>query len=132
MWFFEETLPLMSQVTYCAGRLQQEPESAIVPITARYLIREVSEMRQWSPEGKDWELDRKHRPKIDWVRDNADDVIIDSNETMTEVTAEAWRIAAIICYQCRFLRYEYVKGKKLKGRGRSGPTERKLEGDDGR
>ncbi|KAF4338266.1 hypothetical protein FBEOM_7800 [Fusarium beomiforme] len=102
--FSKKLLHLMSQVTYCAGRLQQEPESTIVPITARYLIRELSEMRQWSREGKDWELARKYPPTIDWVRDKADDVIIDSNQAMTEVTAEAWRIAAIIYYQCRLLR----------------------------
>ncbi|KAL3588200.1 hypothetical protein FPOAC2_14099 [Fusarium poae] len=103
--FSKKLLHLMSQVTYCAGRLQQEPESTIVPITARYQIHELSEMRQWSREGKDWELARKYPPTIDWVRDKADDVIIDSNQIMTEVTAEAWRIAAIIYYQCRLLRF---------------------------
>ncbi|EWY88616.1 hypothetical protein FOYG_09738 [Fusarium oxysporum NRRL 32931] len=102
--FSKKLLHLMSQVTYCAGRLQQEPESTIVPITAKFLLRELSEMRQWSREGKDWELARKYPPTIDWVRDKADEVIIDSNQIMTEVTAEAWRIAAIIYYQCRLLR----------------------------
>ncbi|KAF5965658.1 hypothetical protein FCOIX_12872 [Fusarium coicis] len=102
--FSKKLLHLMSQVTYCAGRLQQEPESTIVPITAKFLLRELSEMRQWSREGKDWELAKKYPPTIDWVRDKADEVIIDSNQIMTEVTAEAWRIAAIIYYQCRLLR----------------------------
>ncbi|KAJ0129946.1 Catechol 1,2-dioxygenase, partial [Fusarium oxysporum f. sp. albedinis] len=102
--FSKKLLHLMSQVTYCAGRLQQEPESTIVPITAKFLLRELSEMRQWSREGKDWELARKYPPTIDWVRDRADEIIIDSNQIMTEVTAEAWRIAAIIYYQCRLLR----------------------------
>ncbi|SCV61181.1 uncharacterized protein FFFS_15750 [Fusarium fujikuroi] len=102
--FSKKLLHLMSQVTYCAGRLQQEPESTIVPITAKFLLRELSEMRQWSREGKDWELAQKYPPTIGWVRDKADEVIIDSNQIMTEVTAEAWRIAAIIYYQCRLLR----------------------------
>ncbi|EMT67219.1 hypothetical protein FOC4_g10000172 [Fusarium odoratissimum] len=102
--FSKKLLHLMSQVTYCAGRLQQEPESTIVPITAKFLLRELSEMRQWSREDKDWELARKYPPTIDWVRDKADEIIIDSNQIMTEVTAEAWRIAAIIYYQCRLLR----------------------------
>ncbi|KAF5979012.1 hypothetical protein FCOIX_5556 [Fusarium coicis] len=102
--FSKKLLHLMSQVTYCAGRLQQQPESTIVPITAKFLLRELSEMRQWSREGKDWELALKYPPTIDWVRDKADEVIIDSNQIMTEVTAEAWRIAAIIYYQCRLLR----------------------------
>ncbi|KAF5706058.1 hypothetical protein FGLOB1_7624 [Fusarium globosum] len=102
--FSKKLLHLMSQVTYCAGRLQQEPESTIVPITAKFLLRELSEMRQWSREGKDWELAQKYPPTIGWVRDKADEVIIDSDQIMTEVTAEAWRIAAIIYYQCRLLR----------------------------
>ncbi|QGI65959.1 hypothetical protein CEK26_009909 [Fusarium fujikuroi] len=110
--FSKKLLHLMSQVTYCAGRLQQEPESTIVPITAKFLLRELSEMRQWSREGKDWELARKYPPTIDWVRDKADEVIIDSNQIMTEVTAEAWRIAAIIYYQCRLLRYEHAMKEK--------------------
>jgi hypothetical protein len=119
--FSKKLLHLMSQVTYCAGRLQQEPESTIVPITAKFLLRELSEMRQWSREGKDWELARKYPPTIDWVRDKADEVIIDSNQIMTEVTAEAWRIAAIIYYQCRLLRYEYaMKGKKGSSEGEKG------------
>ncbi|KAF5020790.1 hypothetical protein F66182_7177 [Fusarium sp. NRRL 66182] len=102
--FSKKLLHIMSQVTYCAARLQQEPESAIVPITARYLNRELSEMRQWSREGVRWEIAREHPQTIDWVRSKADDEIIDSNQDMTDVTAEAWRIAAIIYYQCRLLR----------------------------
>ncbi|RYC79971.1 hypothetical protein BFJ63_vAg17145 [Fusarium oxysporum f. sp. narcissi] len=102
--FSKKLLHIMSQVTYCAARLQQEPESTIVPITAKYLIRELSEMRQWSREGRNWEEARKHPQTIDWVRDKAEDVIIDSSEDMTDVTAEAWRIAAIIYFQCRLLR----------------------------
>ncbi|KAF5981589.1 hypothetical protein FBULB1_4700 [Fusarium bulbicola] len=85
-------------------RLKQEPESTVVPITAKFLLRELSEIRQWSREDKDWELARKHPPTIDWARDKADTFIIDSNQIMTEVTAEAWRIAAIIYHQCRLLR----------------------------
>ncbi|KAM0561111.1 hypothetical protein ACHAPJ_003612 [Fusarium lateritium] len=102
--FSKKLLHIMSQVTYCAARLQQEPESTIVPITARYLTRELAEMRQWSREGTEWEMARKLPQTIDWVREQKDDVIIDSNIDMTEVTAEAWRIAAIIYFQCRLLR----------------------------
>ncbi|KAF9770036.1 hypothetical protein IL306_012461 [Fusarium sp. DS 682] len=131
--FSSKLLHLMSQVTYCAGRLLQEPGSTIVPITARYLIRELSEIRQWSREGKEWELTRKYPLTIDRVRDTADHVIISSKEVMTEVTAEAWRIAAIIYYQCRLMRYEHVKGKNLKaGKRANWANSWKLEGDDGR
>ncbi|KAK2666173.1 Fungal transcription factor [Fusarium oxysporum f. sp. vasinfectum] len=102
--FSRKLLHVMSQVTWCAGRLHQDPGSTVVPITATYLLRELSQMRQWSEKGKDLELARKCPPTIEWVRNEAADVIIDSNEIMTEVTAEAWRIAAIIYCQCRLLR----------------------------
>ncbi|KAG7423516.1 hypothetical protein Forpi1262_v015282 [Fusarium oxysporum f. sp. raphani] len=103
-WLLYGTEKDMFEIHGGCGRLHQEPKSTIVPITARFLLRELSEMRQWSREGKDWELVQKDPPTIDWVRGRADDVI-DSDEIMTEVTAEAWRIAAIIYYQCRLLRF---------------------------
>ncbi|OBS17188.1 hypothetical protein FPOA_12280, partial [Fusarium poae] len=102
--FSKKLLHTMSQVTYCAARLQQEPESIIVPITAGFLMRTLTDMRQWSREGKSWEQCRQHPQTITRVRDAADNVIISSKEDMTDVTAEAWRIAAIIYHQCRLLR----------------------------
>ncbi|KAF4992178.1 hypothetical protein FGRMN_7309 [Fusarium graminum] len=102
--FSKKLLHTFSQVTYCAARLQQEPESTIVPITAKFLLRELSDMRQWSSEGNDWKEAQKVPQTIEWVRKKADDIIIDSNQDMTDVTAEAWRIAAIIYFQCRLLR----------------------------
>jgi hypothetical protein len=110
--FSKKLLHTLSQVTYCAARLQQEPESTIVPITAKFLLRELSTMRQWSREGNDWQEAQKVPQTIDWVREKADDVIIDSNKDMTDVTAEAWRIAAIIYFQCRLLRYETEEGSE--------------------
>jgi hypothetical protein len=121
--FSRKLLHIMSQVTYCAARLHQEPESTIVPITAKYLIRELSEMRQWSREGRNWEEAQKHPQTVDWVRDKTDDVIVDSSEDMTDVTAEAWRIAAIIYFQCRLLRYDLKKGRRERER-RSRKTRR--------
>ncbi|KAF4986138.1 hypothetical protein FDECE_16106, partial [Fusarium decemcellulare] len=102
--FSKKLLHTMSQVTYCAARLQQEPESTIVPITARFLHRELQEMRQWSREGITWEVAQNRPQTIDWVRKKPDDNVIDSNQGMTDVTAEAWRLAAIIYLQCRLLR----------------------------
>ncbi|RGP66204.1 hypothetical protein FLONG3_8933 [Fusarium longipes] len=102
--FSKKLLHTMSQVTYCAARLQQEPESTIVPITARYLLRTLTDMRQWSREGKSWEECRQHPQTITWVRAYEENVVISSKEDMTDVTAEAWRIAALIYYQCRLLR----------------------------
>ncbi|KAL6917982.1 hypothetical protein FSHL1_009411 [Fusarium sambucinum] len=102
--FSKKLLHTMSQVTYCAARLQQEPTSTIVPITARFLMRTLTDMRQWSREGKSWEQCQQRAQTITWVRVMSDDVIVSSKEDMTDVTAEAWRIAAIIYYQCRLLR----------------------------
>ncbi|KAH7462428.1 hypothetical protein FOMA001_g18669 [Fusarium oxysporum f. sp. matthiolae] len=102
--FSKKLLHVMSQVTYCAARLQQEPESVVVPYTAKTILRILEGMRQWSREDKDWETVRNGDPTIYWVRDTEDGRKIDSSQIMTEVTAEAWRIAAIIYYQCRLLR----------------------------
>ncbi|EXK78861.1 hypothetical protein FOQG_16491 [Fusarium oxysporum f. sp. raphani 54005] len=101
--FSKKLLQVMSQVTYCAARLQQEPKSEVVPITAKFILRKLEDMRQWSREGKDWETAQNGCPTIEWVRE-VDGMKIDSSQIMTEVTAEAWRIAAIIYYQCRLLR----------------------------
>jgi hypothetical protein len=114
--FSKKLLHTMSQVTYCAARLQQEPESIIVPITAGFLMRTLTDMRQWSREGKSWEQCRQHPQTITRVRDAADNVIISSKEDMTDVTAEAWRIAAIIYHQCRLLRYDFGRMKRRRRR----------------
>jgi hypothetical protein len=115
--FSKKLLHTMSQVTYCAARLQQEPTSTIVPITARFLMRTLTDMRQWSREGKSWEECQKRAQTIEWVRVIPDDVIVSSKEDMTDVTAEAWRIAAIIYYQCRLLRYEFGREQEMAEQG---------------
>ncbi|CAM1502062.1 Fc.00g040460.m01.CDS01 [Cosmosporella sp. VM-42] len=90
--FSKMLLHTMSQVTYCAARLQQEPKSTIVPITAKYLLRQLQNMRQWSSESRPWAM-VQHRPAtIDMVRTKPDDYIIDTDQDMTDVTAEAWRL----------------------------------------
>lgn len=104
--FSKKLLYTMSQVTYCAARLQQEPESPVVPITAHYLTSQLMEMRQWSRESIRWEMAQDLPPPIEWVRTKDDDFVIDTDSDMTDVTAEAWRFAAIIYLQCRVLRYE--------------------------
>ncbi|KAG7403708.1 hypothetical protein Forpe1208_v016183 [Fusarium oxysporum f. sp. rapae] len=101
--FSRTLLHSMSHVAYCAARLQQEPKSMMVPITAKLLLRELEHMRQWSREGNDWKTAKIGRPMIEWVRE-VDGMKIDSSQIMTEVTAETWRIAAILYRQCRLLR----------------------------
>ncbi|EFY90455.1 hypothetical protein MAC_03449 [Metarhizium acridum CQMa 102] len=102
--FSKKLLHVLNQVTYCAARLQQEPESPVVPMTADYLYRELLQMRQWSPESKSWEAAQSGLSVIDWVRSVPENYQIDTNAFMTDVTAEAWRFAAIIYLQCRVMR----------------------------
>ncbi|KAL7910715.1 fungal-specific transcription factor domain-containing protein [Trichoderma velutinum] len=104
--FSKKLLHSMSQISYLAARLYQDPESSVVPLTAQFLLSELLEMRQWSSavDAAPWE-EVKNRPQtIELVRAAPEGYIIESACQMTEVTAEAWRIAAIIYLQCRALR----------------------------
>ena len=101
--FSKKFLHVLSQITYCAARLQQEPERPIVPMTAHYLYRELLEMRQWSSESEGREAARCG-PVIEWVRSQSEGYQIDTNASMTDVTAEAWRFAAILYLRCRVFR----------------------------
>ncbi|KAF7559997.1 hypothetical protein G7046_g4155 [Stylonectria norvegica] len=102
--FSKKLLHTMSQVTYCAARLQQERDSTIVPITARFLSRQLHDMRQWSSESLPWDDVHQRPPTIDWVRRQEAGYVIDTNQQMTHVTAEAWRLAVILYLQCRVFR----------------------------
>ena len=102
--FSKKLLHMMSQITYCAARLRQDPENIVVPMTTQYLLQELDQMRQWSSESKDWETAKVGPSVIQWVRSLPDDFIIKSSADMTDVTAEAWRLTAIIYLQCRVLR----------------------------
>ncbi len=102
--FSRKLLHVISQITYCAGRLQQDAESVAVPITAEFLQRELTTMRQWSIETTHWKIARRGSPIIDWVRTLPEPFSIGTPQEMTEVTAEAWRLATLIYLQCRVLR----------------------------
>ncbi|KAI9151684.1 hypothetical protein HJFPF1_08893 [Paramyrothecium foliicola] len=117
--FCKKLLHVFSRITYCAARLQQERESPFVPVHAEFLLRELSEMRQWSkppievkknnplPQGPaafDWESAKARQSTIQWVRSLPLGFQVESAKDMTDVTAEAWRIAAMIYLQCRVLR----------------------------
>lgn len=72
-------------------------------MTAHYLYRELLEMRQWSSESEGREAARCG-PVIEWVRSQSEGYQIDTNASMTDVTAEAWRFAAILYLRCRVFR----------------------------
>ncbi|PTB69053.1 hypothetical protein BBK36DRAFT_1192964 [Trichoderma citrinoviride] len=104
--FSKKLLHSFSQITYCSARLYQDPESSVIPLTAKFLLSELLDMRQWSsaPNSNPWEVARTQQQTIEMVRAAHEGYVIDSASSMTEVTAEAWRIAAIVYLQCRALR----------------------------
>ncbi|RFU79210.1 zinc finger protein [Trichoderma arundinaceum] len=104
--FSKKLLHALSQITYCAARLKQCPESPVIPLTAKFLFSELLDMRQWSsaPRSRPWELARDMPQTVEWVRAVPQRYVINDPTEMTEVTAEAWRIAAIIYLQCRAMR----------------------------
>ncbi|KAJ4244195.1 hypothetical protein NW762_014576 [Fusarium torreyae] len=89
-----------------AARLQQDPNSRVVPITARLLEKQLSSIHQWSREAgiENQSMSEKRSQAIDWVRLKPANEVISSSQDMTIVTAEAWRIAVVIYLQCRLLR----------------------------
>lgn len=104
--FSKKLLHVFGQITYCAARIQQEPESPIMPMTAEFLLEELHTMRQWSREfGRPWSVAKEQTQWIEWIRGKQDYYFVHSDEAMTHVTAEAWRIAAIVYLQCRVFRY---------------------------
>ncbi|KAL7817113.1 fungal-specific transcription factor domain-containing protein [Trichoderma gracile] len=104
--FSKKLLHAFSQITYCSARLYQDPESSVIPLTAKFLLSELLDMRQWSsaPNSNPWEVAKVQPQTIEMVRAAHEGYVIDSASSMTEVTAEAWRIAAIVYLQCRALR----------------------------
>ncbi|KAK4074883.1 transcriptional regulator family: Fungal Specific TF [Purpureocillium lilacinum] len=96
--FSRKLLHTMGQITYCAARLHHDPENVVAPISAEYLLEELLQMRQWSKEFDNWETVSNH-----WLF-KPDDYKIESSAEMTQATAEAWRLAAIIYLRCRVLR----------------------------
>ncbi|KAL7951701.1 fungal-specific transcription factor domain-containing protein [Trichoderma barbatum] len=104
--FSKKLLHSMSQISYCAARLYQDPESSVIPLTAQFLLSELLDMRQWSSaQGSlPWEEAKTQPQTIEMVRAAPEGFVIELASHMTEVTAEAWRIAAVVYLQCRALR----------------------------
>lgn len=119
--FSKKLLHIIHQITYCAARLQQEPKSIFVPSIAKMLYQELVEMRQWTndtgsdqnprskkaeplPSAVAWAKAKAAPPTIEGVRNLPRGWIIQTDEDMTNITAEAWRIAIIVYLQCRLQR----------------------------
>lgn len=102
--FSKRLLHAISQVTCFAARLQQEPKSIVLPKMALQLKDQIMNMRQWSPESISYELSQKNPQSVVWVREVDPEYRISTPGEMTDVTAEAWRLAAMLYLQCRLLR----------------------------
>lgn len=123
--FSRKLLHLISQVTFYAARLQQEPQSEVTAMAIDFLLDELLKMRQWTSEfsaewtnmpgdwtNSDvvfakvaWKMAVEAKPVIEWVRAMKPGYILDRDEDMTLVTAEAWRFAVIIYLMCRLQRF---------------------------
>lgn len=102
--FSKKLLHIFSQITFCTARLNQDPKTPLVPRTAEKLYNVLSEMRQWSRETTDWEAARIDPQPISWIITAPENYTITTSQQMTDVTAEAWRLAAMLYLQCRLLR----------------------------
>ncbi|KAI8648875.1 hypothetical protein NCS56_01503500 [Fusarium sp. Ph1] len=97
-----QLLHRIGQVSYCVSCLMQKPESIVFQMTPKYLLRDLETTRQWSRGHTSREMAKASQP-IEWIRFRST-VITESKVEVAEVTAEAWRITAIIYLFCRLLR----------------------------
>ncbi|RSL78767.1 hypothetical protein CEP52_017604, partial [Fusarium oligoseptatum] len=93
----------IAHVSYCVSYLMQKPESIVFQMTPEYLLRGLETTQQWSREYKPWEMAEASQP-IERIRSRPTVMIAESKVEVAEVTAEAWRITAIIYLLCRLLR----------------------------
>ena len=98
--FSKKLLHVFSEITYCAARLQLPQGLGYVPEKVKYLFKDLEEMHQWSPEFEDWDRVASRVAK----RARAGKYEVADSAEMTYVTAEAWRLAAILYLQTRVLR----------------------------
>ncbi|KAJ6783549.1 hypothetical protein PWT90_10636 [Aphanocladium album] len=103
--FSKRLLHIFSQVAYCAARMLQDGETPIVPVTAQMLYDQLMDLRQWSGEYGSWEAAQTSTSQpIEWIRQTDETYVVQNADEMTEVTAEAWRLAGMVYLQCRLLR----------------------------
>ncbi|TQV97663.1 zinc finger-like protein [Cordyceps javanica] len=103
--FSKRLLHIFNQVTHCTARILQDGETPIVPVTAQMLFDQVSNLNQWSGEHDDWETaQHRNQQPIEWIRQKDETYVVQDAKEMTEVTAEAWRLAGMLYLQCRLFR----------------------------
>ncbi|KAI8710306.1 hypothetical protein NCS52_01583100 [Fusarium sp. LHS14.1] len=93
----------IAHVSFCVSCLVQNPESIVFQQTPEHLLRGLETTQQWSREYKPWEMAEASQP-IERIRSRSTIMIAESKVEVAEVTAEAWRITAMIYLLCRLLR----------------------------
>lgn len=97
----------ISQARLFAALSRKESYEGITDIWAERILLDLQELRQFSEESTDrntWETAKKGEAIIAKVRQKPENYVINDRHEMTEVTAEAWRITAMIYLLCRALR----------------------------
>lgn len=105
--FSRIVLFLISQARLCAALSRKKTFEGITDIWAEQILLKLQELRQFSEESSDrntWETAKKGEAVITKVREKPENYVIHDRHEMTEVTAEAWRITAMIYLLCRALR----------------------------
>lgn len=103
--FSKKLLVVFNHITHLAAMMQQEPRNFSTPMTIQYHLRKLQGMKQWSRETSTFLEASEQSQHIEWVRQAPEEFRIRQRREMTNVTAECWRIAAILYLQCRALRY---------------------------
>ncbi|KAM0664359.1 hypothetical protein ACQRIU_006942 [Beauveria bassiana] len=102
--FSKRLLHIFSQVAYCSTRILQECETPIVPVTAQVLYSQLVHLQQWSGEYDSRDAVESRSQPIKWIRQAGENYVVQEVKQMTEVTAEAWRLAGMVYLQCRLFR----------------------------
>lgn len=100
--FSRRLLHTISTITRMAACHAMSPDSNW-PRFAEDVLRGLRSLAQVNPEGSRSYVPVRSQPIHD-IRNKSPGYIIRSREEMTEVSAEAWRIAIIAYLQCRFWR----------------------------
>jgi hypothetical protein len=105
--FSKKLLVVFNNITHLAAMMLQEPRNFSTPMSIQYQLRKLQSMKQWSRETDNFQDASEQSQHIEWIRQVAWEYRIKNTRDMTNVTAECWRIAAILYLQCRALRYVF-------------------------
>lgn len=103
--FSKRLLLIFNFITYFSAVLRQDPRNFGAPVAIDHELTRLRKLKQWSREATSYERAIESPQHIEWIRELPEGSLIRDRPTMTTVTAECWRIAAILYLQCRAQRY---------------------------